>query len=197
VQARLQVALRRKWTARSEDFIDDIARNSGLTINAVGERAAEDDELGDLLAASLVRATGVSSPSYRSDLAALVGRAFDDEALIEPVAYLTSIVLNLEPADLRVLRALSSAQGSKAMKGLEPHTYPRGVQVMGRELTPELSMDLFLVLAALERLEACGFAYTTPQNDRRMGQARFGERDDRLWSATPLGARVLELCGDR
>jgi hypothetical protein len=191
--ATVQLAFRRKWEARATEVLGTAAEAAGLSPSEMESRVAEQEELGDLLYRATERAAQTSAADYRSDLARLVSAAFRDEALIEPVSYLTGIVVQLEPADLRVLRTLATTESSQVMKAIEPHTFPRGVQVLTEEVADRVTLEPPLVAASLARLDSFGFVYTKPHKDKKFAQTR-AVTDARLWSVTPLGSRAIVLC---
>lgn len=193
VHATLKFELRRRWEERSAGLLKSAGDLAGLSPAEMEARLRQDEDLADLVFAATERSRYTASSAYRTDLATLVSAAFRDAALVEPVAYLTNLVIQLEPADLRALKTLGTTDSAQPMKGLEPHTYPRGVQVSTEQVADGVSLDITLAAAALSRLESSGFAYTRPAKDRKFAQTR-AQDDKRLWSITPLGARAIALC---
>lgn len=196
VSVRLQASFQRRWEKRGREFASTVAEAAQLSREQVFERAESDPDLGDLFFRSAQRAMTTTQADYRDDLARLVSRAFDDDALIEPASYLASILAELQPADLRVLKTLVRTPSEEPMKGFEPHTYPNGVQVRSTALAQGSRMEKALVPFALTRLEALDLVYTQRKKDRTMAQGRAYGDDTRLWSATPAGKRMLDLCAE-
>jgi len=193
VGGRVALEFRRRWRRRQRAVLEQIAEGARMTPDELMAAAAENEEAGDLLIRALQRSVEVSSGDYRADLARVVSAAFEDEALIEETAYITSLVLQLEPADLRTLRAASRTPSAEVIPDMEPHTFPSGIQVTARQVTSRVPASVALTATILERLRSFGLVYEDDP-DAHWGQRRFLEQDHRLWSVTELGRRVLRFC---
>lgn len=193
VGARASVEFRRRWRGRQRAMVDEVASAARMTCDELVSAAADDEEAGDLLMRAIERSVEVGAADYRADLARVVSAAFEDDALIEECAYFGSLILRLEPADLRALRSAARTPSAEVMPDMEPHTFPTGIQVTARQVASTLTASVALTATILERLRSFGFVYEDDP-DAHWGQTRFLEQDRRLWSVTELGRRVLRFC---
>lgn len=193
VGAQASLAFRRRWRGRQRALVDDVASAADMTRDDLLAAAAADEQAGDLLMRAMGRSAEVGAEDYRADLARVVSAAFDDDALIEECAYFGSLILRLEPADLRALRAAARTQSAEVMPDMEPQTFPTGIQVTASQVATNVAASVGLTASILERLRSFGLIYEDDP-DTHWGQTRFLEQDRRLWSVTELGRRVLRFC---
>lgn len=173
-----------RWKKRAEETVDSAAAAASMTRDELLDAAALDGRLGDVLVSGLTRSREVSDPAYRSALARLISCAFVDEAQIDETAYLASILLGLEPADLRILRAVADIPGRRAV---------RGTNVQLAQVTAVTGMSDVVIEAAIARLAG---GYLLDDEGAGFRLASDPGEDVREWTVTRTGSALLELCGE-
>ena len=167
---------------RGGQLIEDAARHAHVDAGTIGQRAIDDEGFGDVLLTAGERAITTGDPELRDTLARLVAAAFNDDAPIETVSFLLEQVAQLEPAHLRVLRAVS----------LLPHTdgeSPPYTVVVERRV----NADPGLAAASLPRLAALGLV--VDEGVGRSGPVGAPLRARSEWALTELGRQLLQMSG--
>lgn len=138
------------------------------------------------------RAGAVEDRSYRRTLSSVAAAAFTDTALVDESALLHSQLLRLEPAHLRVLKALSETLGESSVDAPEPTngrcvTDLQGLMAAGFTTTAA-------VQGALKVLGSFGLAQRELGKDNGDGSLSisFSDDDDSVrWSITGWGLAAV------
>lgn len=183
----------RTWNDRREEFVDQVAAASGLTLQEIGQRVSGDEPFGDVFWQAMDRAAQVSDHDYLSALGRLVAGALD-EAQVDEVALLTAELVRLEPLHLRVLLTAFSFR-KNAVNPNEPAPIAKPTEA-DWATTSAIAVftrhDSTTVLerAAAQRLAASGFV----EEDREIAATSSLHRPiTQRWLPTAWGYRAIRL----
>jgi hypothetical protein len=194
VQLSWTKTVRQARRDRGQEYVAGVAAAADIELEELNDLADSDPRLAELLIAAGDRVVTIVDPDYRDMVANLVGAAFADEAIVDEVALLTSELLGLEPAHLRVLLAVSS---------WEPEKWRRQAGIERNS-----GMPAVVVEASLQRLEGVGFVRSRGAEENASETKRKRDLPTSLywdpmppgtlareWIITDWGKRALELCG--
>ncbi|MFC7360639.1 hypothetical protein [Nocardioides astragali] len=184
--AKASVRYKRRWEARTKQFLTDTCASAGLSPEAIEAQMIDDERLDDLVLDGINKAARVSDPEYRETLARVVAAAFSDEARIDEVEQLAGQLVTFDAFALRVLR-----QAYTGYSGLAP--YP-GIDISVWSIAHAMATEEAPITGALARLAGLGLVNGSPSPEhigKLLAQA-LPQRD--YWTTTAWGARAIELC---
>lgn len=139
----------------------------------------------DTYVAAGEKALHTADRPFRQSLAALVAAGLRDDLKVDEVAYLVSVLTQLEPVHLALLKGFMSARESK----WQDPGYPT-LSFAVRHVAESLKVPLYVGKSAAERLLALWLL-----TDRKDGQAMsWGPEKMGGYSITEAGASLLSYC---
>jgi hypothetical protein len=199
LSAKLSLKMRHTWQHREAQYVDGVAASSGLSRDELEQACLGDEVAADVFYSGGRRALGVADDEYRSALARLVAAAFFDEAKIQEVVLLTSQLIQLEPAHLRLLRRMfHSDRGSALPRWPAPASYLGELIDVG----PETATGILERLAGFGLVKSYKKALRSPESvplssdgeERKQKAAHDFHRDTRHWDGTPWGRQAVLHC---
>ncbi|WP_143696603.1 hypothetical protein [Williamsia muralis] len=176
-----------RWTARSQEFADDVSGLSGLSSEEIGQRVDESEELGEALFDAGEKAVRTPDRTFRSGLARLVVAGLRDNALVDEAVYLTSILKQLEPVHLRVLRHAAHApfvDKDHKIVGFGKWVRPAYIEQVA-------NLEPLIVRSSAMRLESLGlFSQRNDDGD----VLRWSKSPGGYWWVTDVGRKLLDYC---
>jgi predicted transcriptional regulator len=167
-KARLQATYEALWSRRSLPVITAVADDLGGQ-DQLAERIEADAELADVFEQGMKVAATTHHDGLRDAVTAVIRAAFHDDARLELNAYLLDLLGQMQPAHLRVLKAIDSRRDESYLD----------------ELEPLVDADRGVLAGAVRRLESLGLV--DYQYD-----AWPGPRGPR-WRPTELGGAMVEI----
>jgi hypothetical protein len=182
VQFVLKLSLTRKWQSRATRFAEDVMARSGLDADEIGRRLERSEPLADATFQAAEKVVRTGDAEIHSGLAALIAAGLSDDALVDDAAYYTSVLAQLEPVHLRLLKAFGDAEAviAATVGTLSARTVGGGVGISAA-----------VAQGAAERLHGLSLLTDRLQGDMVNWAGKDG---DSFFRITAAGHELLSFC---
>lgn len=188
----------KRWFKRAAQFGDEVSTAARMTTDQITARIDESEAVGDLVGQSIQRALESSDKPYIAGLAGLVAAGLKDDAMIEEVAYLLSILRLLEPVHLRVLRSFTDLCDEQ-IRTLGPTGQGQITEMVRLStMAQALHLQRFVALSCAQRLVGLSLLEDTFEGSLVVPVKPDGSFDidgeTEQFHPTEMGRRLLDHC---